>query len=171
MAKFQKEKSEFEEKIVHISRVAKVVKGGRRFSFSALVVVGDRKGRVGIGLGKASEVPDAIRKAIERAQKGLIRIPLVESRTLPHAVIGRYGAARVVIRPASPGTGVIAGGAVRAVMESAGVHDVLTKVIGTNNPHNVVKATMQGLMTLKSADEYQSRLKEDVASTEVAANA
>ncbi len=159
MARREKVKKEFEEKIVHISRVAKVVKGGRRFSFSALVVVGDSKGRVGTGLGKAKEVPEAIRKAIERAEKSLINVPLVENRTLPHAVIGRFGAAQVVIRPASPGTGVIAGGAVRAVMESAGVHDVLTKVIGTNNPHNVVKATMQGLILLKNAEDYQKRLQ------------
>ncbi len=171
MARPQKVKKEFEEKIVHISRVAKVVKGGRRFSFSALVVVGDKKGRVGVGLGKASEVPDAIRKAIEKAQKSLVKVPLVENRTLPHATIGRYGAARVVIRPASAGTGVIAGGATRAVMESAGVHDVLTKVIGTNNPHNVVKATLQGLMSLKNADEYQNRLLTAVSSDESALTA
>ncbi len=172
MAKPQKEKKEFEEKIVHISRVAKVVKGGRRFSFSALVVVGDAKGRVGIGLGKAKEVPEAIRKAIDRAQKSLISVPLFEKRTLPHEIIGTFGAAKVVMRPASPGTGVIAGGAVRAVLESAGVHDVLTKVIGTNNPHNVVKATIQGLNALQSAQEYEQRLKGIVASSQPeAANA
>ena len=159
MARLPRVKKEFEEKVVHISRVAKVVKGGRRFSFSALVVVGDKKGRVGVGLGKAKEVPDAIRKAIDRAQRHLVRIPMVDNRTLPHAVIGRFGAARVVMRPASPGTGVIAGGSVRAVMESAGIHDVLTKVIGTNNPHNVVRATLQGLMTLTSAEDYRRRLQ------------
>lgn len=171
MAKIKKDQKEFEERIVHISRVAKVVKGGRRFSFSALVVVGDRKGRVGVGLGKASEVPDAIRKAIERAQKSLIEIPLVESRTLPHAVTGRFCAAQVVIRPASPGTGVIAGGAVRAVMESAGVHDVLTKVIGTNNPHNVVKATIEGLLSLKDVEGYKRRLCGTNSLDETAASA
>lgn len=158
MARAKVEK-EFEEKIVHISRVAKVVKGGRRFTFSALVVLGDGKGQVGAGLGKAKEVPEAIRKAIDCAKKNLIRVPLVEGRTLPHAIMGRFGAASVMIRPASPGTGVIAGGAVRAVMESAGVHDVLTKVIGTNNPHNVVRATLKGLECLMSAEEYQFRLR------------
>jgi len=162
MAKsFKREKKEFEEKIVDIRRVAKVVKGGRRFSFSALVVVGNGKGRVGVGLGKASEVPDAIRKAVERAEKKLVTIPLVENRTIPHAILGRYGAGRVVLKPASAGTGVIAGGAVRAVMESAGVHDVLTKVIGTNNPHNVVKATLNGLTRMRSAEEYKQMLTGD----------
>ncbi len=159
MARLPRVTKEFEEKVVHISRVAKVVKGARRFSFSALAVVGDKKGRVGVELGKAKEVPDAIRKAIDRAQRHLVRIPMVDNRTLPHAVIGRFGAARVVMRPASPGTGVIAGGSVRAVMESAGIHDVLTKVIGTNNPHNVVRATLQGLMTLTSAEDYRRRLQ------------
>lgn len=160
MAKyFKKEKKEFEEKIVDIRRVAKVVKGGRRFSFSALVVVGNGSGRVGFGLGKAAEVPEAIRKATDRAQRNLITVPLVEGRTIPHAVLGRYGAGRVVLKPASAGTGVIAGGAVRAVMESAGVHDVLTKVIGTNNAQNVVHATFEGLMQMKSAADYEQMLK------------
>lgn len=160
MAKnYKKEKKEFEEKIVDIRRVAKVVKGGRRFSFSALVVVGNGTGRVGFGLGKAAEVPEAIRKATDRAQRNLITVPLVEGRTIPHAVLGRYGAGRVVLKPASAGTGVIAGGAVRAVMESAGVHDVLTKVIGSNNAQNVIHATFEGLMQMKSAADYERMLK------------
>ena len=143
------------EKIVSLNRVAKVVKGGRRFSFSALVVVGDGKGGVGFGLGKAQEVPEALRKATERARKNRVRIPLLEG-TLPYEVLGRFGAGRVMLKPASEGTGIIAGGAVRAVMEAVGVKDVFAKAIGTNNPHNVLRATMQGLEALRSATDVSS---------------
>ena len=143
------------EKVVALNRVAKVVRGGRRFSFSALVVVGDGKGHVGFGLGKAQEVPEALRKATERARKNRVFIPLVEG-TLPYEVTGEFGAGRVLLKPASEGTGIIAGGAVRAIMEAVGVRDVLSKAIGTNNPHNVLRATMQGLLSLRSAEEVSA---------------
>jgi small subunit ribosomal protein S5 len=145
------------DRVVHINRVAKVVKGGRRFSFSALIVVGDGNGYVGYGLGKANEVPEAIRKGVEQAKKNLIKVSISDNQTIPYEIQGHFGAGRVLMMPASAGTGVIAGGAARAVFESAGLHNILAKCLGSNNPHNVVKAVFAGLENMKSPEELMAR--------------
>ena len=163
MSNFRNDKAgdQLIEKVVFINRTAKVVKGGRRFSFSAICVVGDGKGKVGQGLGKANQVPDAIRKGIENASKDMQKVAITEI-TIPHEIDGKFGAGKVMLKPASAGTGVIAGGAVRAVLEAAGVHNILTKCLGSNNPHNLVKATIDGLRRLRSAEQIAARRNKTV---------
>lgn len=159
MPKIDPSTLELKDRVIHISRVAKVVKGGRRFSFSALVVVGDGHGHVGSGLGKAKEVPEAIRKAVEHAKRTLMKVPLI-NKTIPYEVTGKFGAARILMKPASEGTGVIAGAAVRAIAESAGIGNILTKSLGSNNPYNLIKATLQAIQQLKYPEEVLQKRAE-----------